>query len=71
MINMNKKGFSAKAASLMFAAVAFLTGFLLIDRGSVSGNVIVRSGSSIGTISIIGLLLIFGAVALAARGMKR
>lgn len=69
---MRKKGsFSAKTASLMFAAVAFLTGLLLVDRGSISGNVIVGSGSSIGAVSVIGLLLIFAAIALAAYGIKK
>jgi len=66
---MNKKGsFSAKTAHFLFAGVALITGFLLIDRGSVSGNVIVGSDFSVGAVSIIGLLLIIGGVALAAYG---
>lgn len=69
--NMNKKrSFNPKKLSFLFAAVAFITGFLLIDRGSISGNV-VGSNSPIGTISIIGLLLIASAIVLAAKGIRK
>jgi len=69
---MNKKGLrSIKALSASLAIVVFLTGFLLIDRGSISGNVIVTSGSSVNKISIIGLFLVFLSAILAAYGLKR
>ena len=69
---MQKKGSSnIKTVSLLFSAVAFVTGFLLIDRGSISGNVIIGSGSTIGTISVVGLFFVLAAVFLAVYGIRR
>jgi len=68
---MHKKGsFNAKTASLVFAAVSFITGFLFIDRGSISGNA-VGSAPPVGTVTITGLILIAVAIALAAYGIRK
>jgi len=69
---MGKKGsFGARTASWLFAVVAFVTGFLLIDRGSISGNVVVTSEPSVGAVSVIGLLLVLVAAALTAYGLRK
>ena len=69
---MNKKGLSGtRAITSIFAAASFLTGLLLIDRGSISGNVIVGSEPLVSTFSMIGLVFVFLSVILAAYSIKR
>jgi hypothetical protein len=47
-----------KEVAATFAAVAFFAGFLFVDRGSISGNVILDGSYSVSAVSVIGLLLI-------------
>ena len=69
---MNKKGLSGiKAITAIISAVVFLTGFLFIDRGSISGNTIVTSEPALSSISMIGLLFVLVAVILAAYSIKK
>ncbi len=69
---MDKKGaFRLKAITGIIAAVAFLTGFLLIDRGGISGNTVVTSEPTISAISVMGLIFVFLSVILAAYSIKR
>ena len=63
---------SSKGIAGMFAAVTFFTGFLLIDRGSISGNVVITSEpSAFSAISIAGLALVFVAVLLVFYSIKK
>jgi len=69
---MDKKGLvQVKAITSILAAVSFLTGFLLIDRGGISGNVIVGSQSTMSPISIAGLVLVLLSIVLAAYSLKK
>jgi hypothetical protein len=51
------KWFRAKGIMAVFAAVAFVIGFLLLDRG-ITGNVILENQYPVDFASIIGLVLI-------------
>jgi hypothetical protein len=55
-----------KKVSATFAAVAFFAGFLFVDRGSISGNVILDGSYSVSAVSVIGLLLILCSAILTA-----
>lgn len=69
---MNQKGFlNFGKMALVFAAASFLTGFLLIDRSSISGNAVVVSNPVASPISLVGLALIFISIGLAAYGIRR
>jgi hypothetical protein len=62
--------FKKKKVTAAFAIVAFISGFLLIDSNSLSGNVILNDFSSFEPISLIGLLLVFCAAILAIYSLK-
>lgn len=69
---MNTKGaINTSKTALVLAAVFFLTGFLLIDRSSISGNAVVTSDVNMSPISLIGLALVFIAMGLGAYGIKK
>ena len=55
---MENSWFKEKKVTAMFAVVAFFSGFLFVDRGSISGNVIVDNTPTFNIISMIGLLLV-------------
>jgi hypothetical protein len=63
--------FNAKGMTAIFAAVVFLTGFLLLDKGSFTGNAILENQSSLNPFALIGLFLILCSVALAFYALKR
>ncbi len=58
------KWFKMKGVAAVFAVVAFVAGFLLIDGGA-TGNVILDNHYPVDVISIIGLLLVLCSVVLA------
>ena len=51
------KWFRAKSVAAVFAAVAFVIGFLFLDKG-ITGNVILDNQYPVDFISLIGLLLV-------------
>jgi len=64
------KWFKAKSVAAVFAAVAFITGFLFLDQG-ITGNVILDNSYPIDFISLIGLLLILCSAILAVYILKK
>ncbi|MBA7594181.1 hypothetical protein ES703_01120 [subsurface metagenome] len=64
------KWFKAKSVAAVFAAVAFITGFLFLDKG-ITGNVILDNSYPIDFISLIGLLLILCSAILAVYILKK
>ncbi len=69
---MGKRGvFNLKAITGVLAAVFFLTGFLFVDRGNISGNTIIGSYFSFNPISFIGLVLVGLGIVLAFYSVKR
>ena len=72
IINMVENNwFKGKELTAMFAAVAFFTGFLFVDRGSISGNVIVDNAPSLNAVSLIGLLLVLCSTILTAYTIRK
>jgi len=55
---MAKNQLKSKKLMAVFAAVSFIVGFFFVDRGSITGNVILNNDFSFSVFSIIGLLLI-------------
>ena len=56
--NMRKlKWFKTKKVAAVFATVAFVIGFLFLDKG-VTGNVILENNHPVNFISLIGLLFV-------------
>ena len=64
------KWFKTKSVAAVFAAVAFITGFLFLDKG-ITGNVILDNSYPIDFISLIGLLLILCSAILAVYILKK
>ena len=58
------KWFKTKGIAAVFAGVAFVAGFLLLDKG-VTGNVILNNHYPVNVMSIIGLLLVLCSAVLA------
>jgi len=52
-----KKWFKTKGIAAVFAAVAFVMGFLFLDKG-ITGNIILDNQHPVDFISLIGLLLV-------------
>ena len=67
---MKNRWFKANKVTITFAIVAFFTGFLFVDRGSISGNVIVDNTPTFNIVSIVGLLLVFCSVILVVYTIK-
>ena len=59
------KWFKTKGVAAVFAVVAFVVGFLFLDRGGFTGNVILDNHYPVDVMSIIGLLLVLCSVVLA------
>ena len=71
IINMVENNwFKGKELTAMFAAVAFFTGFLFVDRGSISGNTVLNGDYSISAVSLIGLFLVICSVVLVAFALR-
>ena len=68
---MKNSWFNGKKVAATFAVVAFFTGFLFVDRGSISGNVIVDGTPQFNVVSMIGLLLVLCSVILAAYTIRK
>lgn len=64
------KWFKAKKVAAVFAAVAFIIGFLFLDKG-VTGNVILDNKYPVDFISLIGLLLVLCSAILAVYLIKK
>jgi len=64
------KWFKTKKIAAVFAAVAFVIGFLFLDKG-ITGNVILDNKYPVDVISLIGLLLILCSVILAVYLIKK
>jgi hypothetical protein len=64
------KWFKTKKIAAVFAAVAFVIGFLFLDKG-VTGNVILDNKYPVDFISLIGLLLILCSAILAVYLIKK
>jgi len=65
-----KKWFKTKSIAAVFAGVAFVVGFLFLDKG-VTGNVILDNSPSFSIMSLIGLLLVFCSAILAVYIIKK
>jgi len=69
---MKNNWFKEKKVTITFAAVAFFTGFLFVDRGSISGNVIVDNTPFLSsTVSLVGLLLVLCSAILVAYTIRK
>lgn len=68
---MKNSWFKGKKVTATLAVVVFFAGFLFVDRGSISGNVIVNNTPSFNTISLIGLLLVLCSAILAAYTIRK
>lgn len=64
------KWFKTKGIAAIFAAVAFVIGFLFLDNG-ITGNVILDNQYPVDFVSIIGLLLILCSAILAVYILKK
>lgn len=64
------KWFKAKGIAAVFAAVAFVIGFLFLDKG-ITGNVILDNQHPVDFVSIIGLLLVLCSAILAVYILKK
>lgn len=64
------KWFKTKSVAAVFAAVAFVTGFLFLNKGT-TGNVILDNSHPVDFISLIGLLLVLCSAILAVYIIKR
>ena len=69
--NKENSWFRGKKVTAVFAAVAFFAGFLFVDRGSISGNVIVDNDSALSIVSIVGLLLVLCSAILTAYTIRK
>jgi len=58
------KWFKMKGVAAIFAVVAFVVGFLFLDKG-VTGNVILDNKYPVDVVSLIGLLLVLCSAILA------
>ena len=65
-MTMKKSWLKEKKVTAAFAIVAFFSGFLFVDRGGISGNVVLGGNYPVSAVSIIGLLLILCSAILAA-----
>lgn len=65
-----KRWFKAKGVAAVFAAVAFVVGFLFLDR-SITGNIILNNSNPVDLMSIIGLLLVLCSAILTAYILKK
>lgn len=63
--------FKEKKVTAVFAVVAFFAGFLFVDRGGISGNVILDGTQNFDIVSLIGLLLVFCSAILAAYAIRK
>jgi len=69
--NMGKlKWFKTKKIAAVFATVAFVIGFLFLDKG-VTGNVILENSRPVNLISLIGLLFVLCSAILAVYVLKK
>lgn len=63
--------FKRKKITAIFAAVAFLGGFLFLNNGGITGNVIFNREPSLDVLSLIGLALIFCSAILTIYTVKK
>lgn len=63
--------FKKKKAVSFFAIIAFISGFFFLNRGGITGNVVMNQYHEFSFLSIIGLLLIFCSVILAVYVVKK
>ncbi len=72
---MNKNNFwnrlKTKQATIIFALVALIGGFLFLNQSNVTGNIILSKENPINIISLIGLLLILFSVVLSLYSIKK
>ena len=64
------KWFKTKKIAAVFATVAFVIGFLFLDKG-VTGNVILENSRPVNFISLIGLLFVLCSAILAVYVLKK
>ena len=64
------KWFKTKGVAAVFAGVAFVVGFFLLDRGT-TGNVILDNHYPVNAVSLIGLLLVLCSAILAVYMVKK
>ena len=64
------KWFKMKGVAAVFAVVAFVVGFLFLDKG-VTGNVILDNKYPVDVVSLIGLLLVLCSAILAVYIIKK
>jgi len=64
------KWFKAKSVAAVFAAVAFVTGFLFLNK-EITGNVILDNKYPVDFISLIGLLLVLCSAVLVVYIIKK
>jgi len=64
------KWFKTKSIAAVFAVVAFVIGFLFLDKGP-TGNVILDNQYPVDSVSIIGLLLVLCSAILAIYILKK
>ena len=64
------KWFKTKSVAAVFAVVAFVVGFLFLDKG-VTGNVILDNKYPVDVVSLIGLLLVLCSAILAVYIIKK
>jgi len=62
--------FKTKKATVSFAIIALIGGFLFLNR-SITGNVILDNKNSFSLVSLMGLLLIACSVILCAYALKK
>ena len=69
---MEKMGFfKRKEITATFSAFAFLAGFLLLDTGSFTGNVVLTDPRPFSPIALLGLLLILCSAILAFYTLRK
>lgn len=64
------KWFKTKKVAAVFATVAFVIGFLFLDKG-ITGNVILENNYPVNFISLIGLLFVLCSAVLAIYILKK
>jgi hypothetical protein len=64
------KWFKAKSIAAVFAAVAFVIGFLFLDKG-VTGNIILENKPPVDFVSLVGLFLVLCSAVLAVYIIKK
>lgn len=60
-----------KRITSIFAVVAFIIGFIFLDSGTITGNVILNGNPSVNILSIFGLLLILSSAILTIYTIKK